>query len=582
MTKLHIINRAAHRYFDLGAGSKSIGRAYDNDIQIDDQSVSRKHARIAKKGDKLFIEDLGSQNGTWINGHPIEPNREFELEEGLPIAIGNSFIILGELHSEDGMTTQYSINLSKLPNESRKTLFLKDERVSYQDKRISTQKRLELIYDILNVLMQSLEFNEIAKKIIDTLFDCIKRVDDAGVILVDNQTGQLREIMSKSRHGITMNYSQTIVNRVIREGKAVIMSDTSSEKEEDLSESIAVMEVKSIMCVPLISKSQIRGVIYAHCFDGLTGFGKDDLLLLAALSGPAAMAIENASIYSELEMRVNERTAELADAKKAAEEANAAKNEFLANMSHELRTPLNHIIGFSELIVDKHYGELNKVQEEYLNDILDSSKHLLDLINDILDLSKVEAGKLELEAREVNLETLLEKSLRMVKQKAIKHSIELYMDTDSVPAKIKADERKLKQILFNLLSNAVKFTPDGGKVRLGARMIDCTVRQELRLEDPREFHIIENEFGDSQHLRAKRKKCVEVSVSDTGIGIEPEDQSRIFYPFERVDGSLERSYHGTGLGLSLTKRLVELHGGRIWVQSEGQGKGSTFRFVIPT
>lgn len=252
---------------------------------------------------------------------------------------------------------------------------------------------------------------------------------------------------------------------------------------------------------------------------------------------------------ADLETRIQERTADLMLAKEAAETASQAKSEFLANMSHELRTPLNHIIGFTELLFDKHFGVLNPMQEEYLNDVLQSSRHLLSLINDILDLSKIEAGKMELEFSEVPLREVLENSLRMVKEKALKHRLQLNTLFQEIPSTIRADERGIKQILYNLLSNAVKFTPEGGTVQLEARGL--------------------NEQG------------VEIKVRDSGVGLKETDLERIFSPFEQGDNSPSRKYQGTGLGLSLTKRMVELHGGRIWAESPGEGAGSTFTVFLP-
>ncbi|HRD66636.1 MAG TPA: cache domain-containing protein [Candidatus Competibacter sp.] len=255
--------------------------------------------------------------------------------------------------------------------------------------------------------------------------------------------------------------------------------------------------------------------------------------------------------------------------KEAAEEANRAKSEFLANMSHELRTPLNHIIGFTELIVDKAFGELNDTQEEYLNDVLTSSRHLLSLINDILDLSKVEAGKLELQLSEVNLLDLLERSLVMIKEKALRHGIAIGTHVETTIKSIVADERKLKQVLFNLLSNSAKFTPEGGKIIVSLREVKEWSGEKINsqaLEIMNRNHAI---------------RLIEFVVTDTGIGIEKKDQERIFAPFEQADGSATRKYQGTGLGLTLTKKLVELHGGYICVESEGINKGSTFRFGIP-
>ena len=283
---------------------------------------------------------------------------------------------------------------------------------------------------------------------------------------------------------------------------------------------------------------------YAYTFETLREKAQSKLI-----SKNAELARKNELLNREVTVR-QQVELEIRRAKEDAETANRAKSEFLANMSHELRTPLNHIIGFTEMIVDKRFGDLNTRQQTYLNNVLQSGWHLLSLVNDILDLSKVEAGKLELVPAPVNLKHLLQNSLVMVKEKAAKHGIRLSLDVDGVPDSITADERKLKQILYNLLSNAVKFTPERGSVQCEVRPSD----------------------GNGN---------IEISVADTGIGIQPDDLKRIFDPFEQVDGSMSRRFEGTGLGLSLTKKFVELHGGRIWAESDGVGKGAAFRFTIP-
>jgi signal transduction histidine kinase len=215
-------------------------------------------------------------------------------------------------------------------------------------------------------------------------------------------------------------------------------------------------------------------------------------------------------------------------------------------MSHELRTPLNAIIGFSEVLSDRMFGELNDKQAEYMQDILSSGRHLLSLINDILDLSKVEAGRMELELARFHLPTALDGALTLVRERAMRHGIGLGLEAGGEVEDVVADERKVRQVVLNLLSNAVKFTPEGGRIDLRAVLADGAVR---------------------------------VSVADTGIGIAPEDQAKIFEAFSQVGSGAARR-EGTGLGLTLTRQFVELHGGTIWVESE-VGKGSTFTFTLP-
>ena len=262
------------------------------------------------------------------------------------------------------------------------------------------------------------------------------------------------------------------------------------------------------------------------------------------------LAIEDVTEKMRLQKELADRTRDAEKAQSEAEAATRAKSDFLANMSHELRTPLNSIIGFSEVLEDELLGSLNVSQREDVQYILKAARHLLSLINDILDLSKVESGKMQLEVDQVSLREILDAMLIMHREKALRHRISLDLQMEPVADMvIEADERKLKQILFNLLSNAVKFTPDGGAVRVMA----------------------------SQVTGARE---IEISIEDTGIGIKLEDIPKLFKEFSQLDSVYDKKYEGTGLGLALTKKLVELHGGRIQVASEF-GKGSRFAFVMP-
>ena len=301
----------------------------------------------------------------------------------------------------------------------------------------------------------------------------------------------------------------------------------------------------------------------------------------------------------ELEQRVSERTAELArinkqlrkeikvrkEAQYAAETASRSKSDFLANMSHELRTPLNHIIGFTEIVVDQHFGELNETQAEYLGDVLKSSQHLLALINDLLDLSKIEAGRMEINPTSFHPKEVLQDCMRMIESEAEQNRINLNLNAGQLNGSIVADLSKFKQILYNLLSNAVKFTPDGGKIQLIAKMTEeFTIRRGRRWNDPDEMRIVRDSDGDNgQDIeQTANGKCLCISVIDNGIGVPPEDQERIFDRFEQLENDSNSVVKGTGLGLALTKSLVEQHGGKIWMESQGEGKGSMFTFLLPT
>jgi signal transduction histidine kinase len=263
---------------------------------------------------------------------------------------------------------------------------------------------------------------------------------------------------------------------------------------------------------------------------------------LAAGDFSGHVEVVNRDELGTLAANLNRMNEELGRLYHDLETASRHKSEFLASMSHELRTPLNAIIGFSEVLLDQMFGDVNERQTLYLNDILTSGRHLLSLINDILDLSKIEAGKMELEPSTFSLPAVLEAGITMVRERATNHGIALALDVAPGVDAIEADERKVKQVVFNLLSNAVKFTPDGGRIEVTAR---------------------------------RNGASVEVAVRDTGIGIDPADQERIFEDFQQA-GQRE----GSGLGLALARSFVSLHGGRLWVESE-VGAGATFTFTLP-
>jgi signal transduction histidine kinase len=293
--------------------------------------------------------------------------------------------------------------------------------------------------------------------------------------------------------------------------------------------------MRSLLAVPLVREDRLFGGLVILRRDR-GAFSPEVVDTLRTLAAQSVLAIQNARLFQEIE-----------DKSRQLEAASRHKSEFLANMSHELRTPLNAVIGFSEVLLQRMFGALNDKQDEYLKDIYASGQHLLSLINDILDLSKIEAGRMELAPAPFHLPTALENAVTLVKERAGRHGIVLQVNIDPQLGEFVGDERKVKQVLLNLLSNAVKFTPEGGRISLKA---------------------------------GRRDGAVAISVTDTGIGIAPEDQAAIFEEFRQVGTDDARKLEGTGLGLTLAKKFVELHDGRMWVESE-LGRGSTFTFTLP-
>ena len=334
----------------------------------------------------------------------------------------------------------------------------------------------------------------------------------------------------------TIRRGQGVTTQVVERRQPVQIADIALEGAYESPIRGALLEAghRGLLGVPLLREEQVIGVL-AVTRKTPGEFEPDVVRLLSSFATQSALAIQNARLFREIE-----------DKSRQLEIASQHKSEFLANMSHELRTPLNAVIGFSEVLGERMFGELNEKQEEYLKDIHASGQHLLSLINDILDLSKIEAGRMELELTDFNLPATLDNALTLVRERAGRHGIALHITVDERVGQVRADERKIRQVALNLLSNAIKFTPEGGRIDVRA---------------------VPDDGG------------VEVSVSDTGVGIAPEDQEAIFEEFRQV-GTAAKKVEGTGLGLALSRRFVELHGGRIWVKSE-VGVGSTFSFTIP-
>jgi signal transduction histidine kinase/ActR/RegA family two-component response regulator len=338
----------------------------------------------------------------------------------------------------------------------------------------------------------------------------------------------------KALQGIRITLDDTLVGRVCRDRQPRGVADLDEiELDVHLAE-LRAAGWRSVLAIPMLHEGDIVGALVVR--RRRTGdFSADTIEILQTFASQSALAIVNARLFRELEQKSGELQV-----------ASRHKSEFLASMSHELRTPLNAVIGFSEVLLQRMFGDLNDRQDEYLRDILESGRHLLELLNDVLDLSKVEAGRMELELTTFSVRSALEYSLTLVRERAAAHAISLRLNVDEAVDVIETDELRFRQVVLNLASNAVKFSNDGGEVVVRAWQEDDEVR---------------------------------VTVADQGIGVPPEDRERIFESFQQ-SGRHTAQNEGTGLGLTLCRRIVELAGGRMWLESE-VGEGSVFGFAIP-
>ncbi len=328
----------------------------------------------------------------------------------------------------------------------------------------------------------------------------------------------------------------TATGRAILERHVVHIHDVLADPEYKRQDLAKIGQYRTSLAVPMLRDGEPIGVIWMNRGAEVAPFTDKQIELVTTFADQAVIAIENVRLFNEIQ----EKSAQL-------EVANRHKSEFLANMSHELRTPLNAVIGFSEALMQGYFGALNAKQREYIEDIHSSGRHLLSLINDILDLSKIEAGRMDLELSDFDVPSALQNAMTLIRERAERHGITLRLEIAEGLGSMHADERKFKQIVLNLMSNAVKFTPAGGSIDVTAQAVG---------------------------------NLIEVSIADTGVGIAAEDQEAVFEAFTQVGRDSGHKAAGTGLGLALSKRMVELHGGEIRLTS-APGRGSTFTFTLP-
>lgn len=401
--------------------------------------------------------------------------------------------------------------------------------------------QLETLSEVGDAVSSSLDLDEVLQRIVASAVR-LTGTDGGSIMEYDAATdtfhvraahGSGAALMMRLRN-VTIHRDSSLVGLAAVEHRSVAVADIAVVPRDPHLEELYRDGWRSVLAVPMLRQEQLVGALVVR--RRTPGDFEDDVsTLLQSLANQSALAIVNARVHREL-----------GTSRRELEVAGRHKSEFLASMSHELRTPLNAVIGFSDVLLGGMFGELNERQEEYLGDILSSGRHLLELLNEILDLSKIEAGEMRLDSTVFSVATALEYAVSVVRDRALAHDIELTLDVADDLDLVESDELRFKQVVVNLLGNAVKFTPPGGSVRVRARLAQ----------------------GD-----------LVVTVSDSGIGIAPEDQERIFESFQQGRRTTSKE-EGTGLGLTLCRRIVELFGGEITVSSE-VGRGSTFEVSIP-
>ena len=425
-------------------------------------------------------------------------------------------------------------------------------------------RELERLRHLAATLLGGTDLTGLVREVASVAADLLD-AESAGVTLVVEEGRFLRMAAAvgtlERAQGRLIPVDSSLLGWAVTRDEPVVSDDMASDPRNfslpELEEPLRAMAI-----VPLRSAGVVIGTVSVYNRRDGAPFGEADVQLLQTLGDQVVVGLDRAAVLEE--SRRNER--ELAAKNAELLRATRLKSEFLANMSHELRTPLNAIIGFSDLILSGQVGELEPQQREFLEAVLRNGRHLLSLINSILDLSKIEAGRMTLELAHADLREAITgavadtASLRSAKRQ------ECHLDLGA-PLHVLADAVRVRQVLFNLLANASKFTPDGGSITLRA----LPTQAPLALPADRA----------GEEARMVTRDVVWVSVSDTGVGIQPEDMPKLFLEFSQVDSSASRQAQGTGLGLALCRKFVEMHGGTIGAESV-PGRGTTFWFILPT
>lgn len=552
---LDTIVKKSTEFVNAPAGSIALYDAAAGELKIAaSKGFSQKFLEVDRwkvRPSGMTAHILGARKPVVVNDIKKEPlfNNPLMLEQGIKALIAIPLLansrIIGILYIDDFKPRKFTSNqisfLSLLGNQATFAI-----------------EKFQLLEELESKNNALLEAKDYLKNVLDDSADIIITTDAEGRIVEFNKGAEKilgykkDEVIGAFAFELYLNKDER--NRILNKMKE--QGSISNYETQLMAKNGKVVDI-SLTLSPL---GNGMGKII-----GTVGISKDITQAKQIRMEIDSKNKELKEVNDRLEERILERTLELENANKGLEKSNKIKNQFIANMSHELRTPLNSIIGFSEILLSDESDNTNEKHAKYVNNILTSGKHLLQLINNILDIAKIEAGRMSLDYSTFTLPSIINEVMAIIGPLAAKKCVTLDMQIEPGVTEVAADSIKFKQILYNLLSNAIKFTPLDGKVTLIA---------ELSSEFGDKYPAISSKLSQTSH------QLLKISVIDTGIGIRPEDISKVFEEFEQVDGSYSRRHEGLGIGLALTKRLVELHGGMIWAESQ-LGKGSCFSFVIP-
>lgn len=553
MNKLYVID-GPHRgnSFALNDGITTIGRSHDNDICLSEIGVSLHHAKLVKKQGKIFILDVSSFQGVFIDGQKIEAGMEVEIRKGNRFVVGNSVLSLQKQGTGENLAQAYPTETQKTPFDTSESLVEKHESRDYAP-------TVGLLLRISNIFAKSQDIRDLFQEVIDQIMDLLIRINRGAILLLDEDTGQLEEVVSKTRIGPKagplpkMNYSRTVVDRVMEEGEPVMMPNTSLADEADLSESMQVMNVMSVMCVPLKVEGETRGIIYVDSIELPYGFRKEDLQLLGGLADTAAVAIQNAQLYDALKKELDERRrAEEALGKtgQALQETRdmlvqseklAAIGRLSAAVAHEILNPVNIISMRLQLLEQK---------EDFAGAVKDALAICKNQLNRIVKFTE-DLGQFSRSSRKHismnSLNEIIQHTLLLSDPQFKEYDIKTDVNYGAALPLIPLDKDRIEQVIFNLLYNAT----------------EAMAGRETRV------------LGIKTGLSAPGD-YVQVIISDTGTGIEDSHMDKVFDPFFTTKDRGQ----GTGLGLFISYSIIHEHAGRMWAENNEWG-GASFYIELP-